>query len=622
MQILLRHLKEAGIPNTAANAIAAVVGKNPNYEWALVSASRNPDIPSTGSAYRWDNRDRYFFKYENKSTSSGYTVLLEYTRLSPPFHIRGAAIKGGVISDIKATDQQVREAILAMLFSILWAEGVEGYAVSATSFQRNYTEQFVSGPQTAVALIRNLFETLMDHVEVASGKVAAPFELENVCLNQRSGKLKRVLEGSPNTGYLNSNTERICIAADAKASILAKSGDVTDDSACFVEILQGQFSSNRESKVDKLEPFMYPLRKDREYTDDEKGRLLEIPDWYIPVQRIVRFAKCFSESGIFERPIRNLLLRGPAGCGKTEGARAIASMTGSPYGVVTGHAEMEFFDLTSMLIPRTESSLETEEELLDYLLFAVRDKNIPLPDMSELSMFPNQVYKEITGVKKEDASELDCVAALSARLLSACKADVSMYAGNASKFKVVRSDLAVGMERGWLIEMQEMNTLLKPGTLVGLNNIMEHGTLQLPTGEIIRRHPDTIVVFTQNVGYAGTIDGNQSVYSRIELKYDLKPPTEDEMVKRVKMHVPQLGEADIRLIVTTAQRIRERCAAEIEGGNVGTREEIAWAKMTHLCGDMLEAAEDTILPSCSEDEEDISLVRESILLALNPDIEV
>lgn len=188
-----------------------------------------------------------------------------------------------------------------------------------------------------------------------------------------------------------------------------------------------------------------------------------------------------------------------------------------------------------------------------------------------------------------------------------------MFGGENSKFKVVHSDLTLGFQKGWLVELQEMNTILKPGVLVGLNNILEHGQLRLPTGEVIQRHPDTVVVFTQNVGYAGTTDGNQSVYSRIEVKCDLNHPSEDEMVSRIQSHVPNLSEADCRTIVQTVIRVQENCPQEIEGGSVGTREAINWAKMTVLLnGDMRAAAELTILPSVGEDPDDIDLVRTNI----------
>lgn len=621
MQLLKKRLEEDGIPMTAANALAGVLGGNPSVRWRLYDAKKNPEISSTGSNYKWDGKERYFFQYmyDPLTDPTGYGVILEYSRSDPPFEIRGITFKDDTVSDAKVTDPRVREAIIGMLLSILWTEMTfPQFAACATEFERQYRSKFISGPQNGYLLARQAYDDLKECVTPKNrGNVEGFFEVSAACLNNKSMKLKRILEGESGIGYFKTENTTIYLAADAQTNV-AWSKNIPEDAPSLIEIMQPILGTQKVQPVKKLEPFMYPVQKDRVYAEDEKPRLLEIPDWYVPVPKIVQYAKNIAESNVFERPLRNLLIRGPAGSGKTEGAKAIASMTGSPYGVVTGHAEMEFFDLTSMMVPRTESDLHSDGELLDYLLYAVRDKDLHLPDMGEMALFPGQVYQQITGNEKEDATEDECMAALAAKLIGVCKQDTSMFVGgNSSKFKVVRSDLAIGLERGWLIELQEMNTLLKAGTLVGLNNIMELGTLQLPTGETIRRHPDTVIVFTQNVGYAGTVDGNQSVYSRIELKCDLKAPSEDEMVRRIKMHVPQLPEMDIRTIVQTAALIRARCGPEIESGSVGTREEIAWAKMTYLCGNMLEAAEDTILPSCSEDEADISTVREAIMLSLN-----
>lgn len=186
---------------------------------------------------------------------------------------------------------------------------------------------------------------------------------------------------------------------------------------------------------------------------------------------------------------------------------------------------------------------------------------------------------------------------MASKLLSQCKKDPGLFGGENSKFKIVYSDLTMGFLNGWLVELREMNTILKPGVLVGLNNILEHGQMRLPTGEVIQRHPNTVIVFTQNVGYAGTTDGNQSVYSRIEVKCDLDHPSEDEMVSRIQMHVPEISEKDCRTIVQTVIRIQENCSAEIEGGSVGTREAINWAKMAVLLGNDLRAAAELTVSS-------------------------
>lgn len=621
LKVLSSNLARAGIPTTTSNAISAIVGKNPNYHWGLASITKDPSATVFHESYKWDDEERYFFRYENKADPYGYGVVLEYLRTAPPFDLRGHIVKNGAVSEAKLTESRVKEAITAMLLAIMWAEStVEKITSKYSDFQDEYraNPRFQSGPQTAEISIKGIFRALVSNIDPQKESSAdAFFNINKASLNAKNAKLGRTLEKSK-IGYLVGDTGELRFASNSmvkkEEAFFTPEGKMPE----FFTFLEPPLSfGNVKAKVGSLEPFMYPVNPAREYAEDEKNRLVEIPEWYVPVQKVVRFANNLSASNQFERPIRNILFRGPAGCGKTEGAKVIASMCGLPYGVVTGHADMEFFDLTSMPIPRTESPISTDAELLEYLLYAVRDKNMALPDMSLLSLFPEQAYAQITGQTKKDATESECVAALAAKLLSVCKADIEMFTGNSSKFKIVKSDFAVGMERGWLVELQEMNMLLKPGTLVGLNNVMEHGVLQLPTGEVIRRHPDTVIVYTQNVGYAGTVESNQSAYSRVELKCDLEPPTEEEMVKRIQMHVPQLDEVQIRTIAQTARQIRAVCRDEIASGSVGTREEIAWAKLTYLYGNILEAAEDTILPSCSEDEEDRSIVRECMMQTLN-----
>lgn len=51
--------------------------------------------------------------------------------------------------------------------------------------------------------------------------------------------------------------------------------------------------------------------------------------------------------------MRNFLLRGPAGTGKTEGARAIAAGLNLPYMKYTCSAGTEIFDLVGQVFPDT-----------------------------------------------------------------------------------------------------------------------------------------------------------------------------------------------------------------------------------------------------------------------------
>ena len=55
---------------------------------------------------------------------------------------------------------------------------------------------------------------------------------------------------------------------------------------------------------------------------------------------------------------------------------------------------------------------------------------------------------------------------------------------------------------------------MQPGVLVGLNSLLEQsGSITLPTGEIIQRHPDTVVIVTTNVSYEGCRGLNRATRS-------------------------------------------------------------------------------------------------------------
>lgn len=49
--------------------------------------------------------------------------------------------------------------------------------------------------------------------------------------------------------------------------------------------------------------------------------------------------------------MRNFMLRGPAGTGKTEGAKAIAAGLHLPYRCITCSANTEIFDLLGQILP-------------------------------------------------------------------------------------------------------------------------------------------------------------------------------------------------------------------------------------------------------------------------------
>lgn len=81
-------------------------------------------------------------------------------------------------------------------------------------------------------------------------------------------------------------------------------------------------------------------------------------------------------------------------------------------------------------------------------------------------------------------------------------------------FTYVETDFLKALKKGYVVEIQEPTTIVQPGVMVGLNSLLEQeGTITLPTGEVIMRHPDTVVVITTNVSYEGCRGMNRATRS-------------------------------------------------------------------------------------------------------------
>jgi cobaltochelatase CobS len=100
--------------------------------------------------------------------------------------------------------------------------------------------------------------------------------------------------------------------------------------------------------------------------------------------------------------------------------------------------------------------------------------------------------------------------------------------------------LAVAMRRGAILLVDEVNAA-RPGTLIGLNGVLDGSeSITLPTGEIVKRHPEFRVAVTGNAmmrddtapSYKGTNTMNQAFLDRfivIEKTY-LPPHVEMQII--------------------------------------------------------------------------------------------
>lgn len=315
--------------------------------------------------------------------------------------------------------------------------------------------------------------------------------------------------------------------------------------------------------------FDYSLHED--VPENLKAFIPVIPKWYIYpawVKNIAKMAKCSPD-------LRNFYLTGEAGTGKTFGAQAIASLLGLPYGKLTCNEDFEIFDIFGQLLPVTESN----EEDLTEKLSGFTD--------NDFFMCPEKVA-EAVGSKSSELKDI---------LIAAAK-------HKGQEYHYVKSDAVLAYEYGGVCEIQEAKVVRKAGTLVGMNNMLELGnnkSITLPTGEVIKKHPNCIFVFTSNESYEGCRSMNQSVLSRMNMQMHIDLPEAKVMAARVMKKTGFSDPTYMERMVNAVNDIHEYCEKQdITDGVCGMRELESWASVVKTRLDMGDALTDELVKECGE----------------------
>lgn len=367
----------------------------------------------------------------------------------------------------------------------------------------------------------------------------------------------------------------------------------------------------------------YPLDAARKLSPLELSLVPKLPEWYIIPTEIVDICKHAQATTGKPMQMRNFLLRGPAGTGKTMGAKAIAAGLGLPYMKYTCSAGTEIFDFVGMVFPETDSvstgdvQLDRERELLKSMggiNYANVAKLMHLPDLDDMDYDPAGVYQMLTGVENSDATSQDCIGIVLDKVTAKVQAlskRAEDQSGSGQTYTYVETDFIKALKNGYVIEVQEPSTIMQPGVLVGLNSLLEQdGSITLPTGEIIQRHPDAVVVVTTNVSYEGCRNMNQSVVDRMSLVQDIELPTPEIMVQRTLAVTGCTDEYLVSQMVQVVNDMADYCRKNsITDGSCGMRSLIDWVISTEISGDPYASAMYTVISKATADEED----RESLI---------
>ena len=371
----------------------------------------------------------------------------------------------------------------------------------------------------------------------------------------------------------------------------------------------------------------YPLTPGRTLSALELSLIPKLPEWYIIPPEVVDICKHAQKTTGRPMQMRNFLLRGPAGTGKTMGAKAIAAGLGLPYMKYTCSANTEIFDFTGMIFPETDavstgsSELDREREILKSMggiSYANVAKLLRLPDLDDMDYDPAGVYQALTGVENLAATVQDCMSVVLEKVTEKVQA-LSKRAENrqssGQNYTYVETDFVKALKHGYLVEVQEPSTIIQPGVLVGLNSLLEQeGSVTLPTGEIIRRHPDTVVIVTTNVSYEGCRQMNQSVVDRMSLVKDIELPEPEVMVQRAMAVTGCADEYLVSQMVQVVNDMADYCRKNsITDGACGMRSLIDWVISAEISGDPYLSAKYTVISKATADEEDREALITTIL---------
>jgi len=135
----------------------------------------------------------------------------------------------------------------------------------------------------------------------------------------------------------------------------------------------------------------YPLTE-RSLSAADQALIPKLEDWYIIPPEVVRICQHAQLTTVGKQPMRNFMLRGPAGTGKTEAAKAIAAGMNLPYTYITCSANSEIYELLGQILPDLENkpTLNGDSEL---------------PSFDDIRMDPPTAYEKLTGEYREDVTE-------------------------------------------------------------------------------------------------------------------------------------------------------------------------------------------------------------------------
>lgn len=444
-------------------------------------------------------------------------------------------------------------------------------------------------------------------------------------------------------GLINSGTEEAPVLLKSSVSMADFEPSMMDEDV----------EDGSEERIKKLMDLRDELKLDiHELTDAERDMVPKMDPNYVPPEELIEAARDIKRDwkypGLGLAP--NFILEGDAGSGKTSASIFWAYVFDVPRTKMTMNPTFESANLIGAFYPvfrdiedwnltksdmsvikKVKELVEKEEFTGHYtpgskdLLTAIRRslaapevrslicESYDIPTRAEVAFDPEDAWARL-GKRSECPDEDEVVAAVETAIEDKVYRLAGIMNEQADKgsvsYQFVMSELLKAFQNGWLVEIQEAASVLRPGVLTELNSLLEpDGRIELPNGTCIHRHPDTIVVITTNRGYAGNVELNESLRDRCMFGLKMDSPSAAEMAKRA---MARTGMTDYTVALEAAKvmkAIESEAKSRCIKGSFGMRSLLAWM-LDLKRGDMSEATfMRRVVYKMTTDDDDVETLR-------------
>lgn len=356
-------------------------------------------------------------------------------------------------------------------------------------------------------------------------------------------------------------------------------------------------------------------------TSEEQAMVVNLPETYVIPDKLVEVAQTIKDDwhfpGVDLAP--NIILEGDSGSGKTAGTKFLSAVFGIPRTKMTMQPMMESANLIGAFYPvftdidgwdldekekeaikeiqqaaveslRVKERVPKKEDTLSLLRWglscpAVREKiriHYDIPTEEEIEFDPESAWTRLGHDGEDIPNEREIQSEAKSKFEDAAFRVLAIMSEHAEQntsmsYRFIHSELIRAFQNGWLLEIQEAASVLRPGVLNELNDILEPGgRIELPNGEFIYRHPDTIVVITTNRDYAGNVDLNESLRDRCVLGVKMDLPPVEVMAARAMAQTGYTERTNAVIAAKAVTAVAEVARSRNIRGSFGMRSLIAW----------------------------------------------